>query len=233
MSIDDRIRAGLTANADFPAPPVERHLEVVVRRHRRRLPLMVSVVLGAVAVLVVATWLAQASREGHPQPAAPIPPAEGAGTTLPEPLNGPGDPGLLPAGTYRYSLSRKEIRDGIVTWAPPRFAVANAGAWTWTLGGGRWSYELDLHAKETPVGFAGNTCEGYYDVHGSEVDFTTVTEYQVGDCASKTWKATWRQVDDGLLMDVTTDGRDLDFLFGAKTWERVGRPPSTPGRPGA
>lgn len=49
-----------------------------------------------------------------------------------------------------------------------------------------------------------------------------MTVYASGDCASRTWKATWRETGDGLAMDVTTDGPELDFLFGAKPWERIG-----------
>ena len=47
------------------------------------------------------------------------------------------------------------------------FAVANAGVWTWTLADGRWRYEVQPTVQEAPEGFAGNTCEGYYDVHGT------------------------------------------------------------------
>ena len=48
-----------------------------------------------------------------------------------------------------------------------------------------------------------------------------MTEYASETALSDTWKADWRDVKDGLAMDVTTDGDDLDFLFGAKTWERI------------
>jgi TRAP-type transport system periplasmic protein len=138
---------------------------------------------------------------------------------LPEPLTGPGRLGQLPAGTYRYTLTEGEISSAIDLG--PDFAEANAGVWTWTLGKGKWSYLLRPSAQEVPEGFAGNTCEGYYDVHGSQVDFTTVTVYASGDCASKTWKATWRYTGNGLQMNVTTDAHDLDYLFGAKRWERI------------
>lgn len=100
------------------------------------------------------------------------------------------------------------------------FADANAGIWTWTLGGGEWSYEVKLDG-DLPPGYAGNYCEGYYDVHGDRVDFTTVTVYPSGDCASKTWLARWRQTDQGLQMDVIADWVGYDFLFGSKEWQRV------------
>ena len=139
---------------------------------------------------------------------------------LPTPRTGPGSPGDLPAGTYRYRLTHDEVVQG--AGLGDTFADANAGIWTWTLSDGKWRYELRLDAGEAPPGFPeGNYCEGYYDVHGSRVDFTTVTVFAQGECAGKTWLADWQQTDKGLQMDVTTGGADLDFLFGAKEWERV------------
>ena len=136
---------------------------------------------------------------------------------LPAVLSAPGRAGQLPAGTYRYSLSPEELGDsGIFSTSGIQ---ANAGVWTWTMGEGRWSYELKPSSGETPPGYSGNTCEGYYDVHGDKVDFTTITVYAEGECASRTWKATWGRTEQGLSMDVTTDGEDLDFLFGAAEWQ--------------
>jgi TRAP-type C4-dicarboxylate transport system substrate-binding protein len=141
-------------------------------------------------------------------------------SVLPAVLDGPGRTGALPQGTYRYELGHGEILDG--GDFSEELATANAGVWTWTLRDGRWDYEIKLIAQELPAGYAGTTCEGYYDAVGDEVRFTTVTVYATGDCASETWKATWRETADGLAMDVTTDGDDLDFLFGSKPWERIG-----------
>jgi TRAP-type C4-dicarboxylate transport system substrate-binding protein len=141
---------------------------------------------------------------------------------LPAPIDGPGRPGRLPAGTYRYSLTEDEIRHGS-GMDDEGYAAANSGVWTWTLGDGRWSYVLKQTSQEVPEDtYGGTTCAGYYDVHGNRVDFTTVTVPVSGDCASTTWKADWRETGSGLAMDVTTDSDDLDFLFGAKTWERIG-----------
>jgi hypothetical protein len=138
---------------------------------------------------------------------------------LPTARTGPGSPGDLPAGTYRYRLTHDEVVQGL--GLGDVFADANAGVWTWTLRDGKWSYVVRLDG-ELPPGYAGNFCEGYYDVHGSRVDFTTVTVYASGDCASETWLADWQQTDRGLRMDVITDGADLDFLFGSKEWQRIG-----------
>ena len=79
----------------------------------------------------------------------------------------------------------------------------------------------DRALQKIPESYEGTTCEGYYDVHGDRVDFTTVTTYTFGECAPLTWYASWRETDDGLAMDVVTDGDELNFLFGAKPWERI------------
>ena len=76
--------------------------------------------------------------------------------------------------------------------ADQEFVAANAGVWTWTLGDGRWSYVLKPTSQTTDVSDGGITCDGYYDVHGNQVDFTTVTVPVAEDCASTTWKADWR-----------------------------------------
>jgi TRAP-type C4-dicarboxylate transport system substrate-binding protein len=140
---------------------------------------------------------------------------------LPEPLDGPGRPGSLPAGSYRYVLTEDEINAAIPPDGQYDIAGANAGVWTWTLENGHWLQEVQLAAQEMPEGFSEGPCEGYYDVHGDQVDFTTVTEVVHGQCAPPTWKAIWQETEDGLAMDVTSDGEDVDFLFGAKTWERI------------
>lgn len=139
----------------------------------------------------------------------------------PDPLERPGRPGDLPAGTYRYVLTEDEINAAVPPDDAWDFAGGNAGVWTWVLGDGRWRLEVQLATQELPEGFDNEPCEGYYDVHGHQVDFTTVTEYVHGDCLSTTWKAMWRETDGGLAMESTTNGTDIDFLVSAKTWERI------------
>ena len=48
-----------------------------------------------------------------------------------------------------------------------------------------------------------------------------MTEGVHGECAPATWKAIWRETQDGLSIHVITDDDD-DFFFGAKTWEPIG-----------
>lgn len=179
-----------------------------------RIVILVALSAGCSAAPDVATQPAGSGDPLAPTRRLETPPVR----DLPTPRTGPGSPGDLPAGSYRYQLTHDEIVQGL--GLGDTFAEANAGIWTWTLADGKWSYEVKLDG-ELPPGFAGNYCEGYYDVHGGRVDFTTVTVYPSGDCASKTWLADWQQTDQGLQMDVVTDGADLDFLFGAKQWERI------------
>lgn len=134
-----------------------------------------------------------------------------------EALTGPGRPGGLPPGTYRYSVSMDELQGNGLS---PLDSQANAGVWTWRLGDGRWSWTLQP-SEENPPGYAGNYCAGYYDVDGRRVDFTRVTEYYPdGECAPRTWPASWSRANDGLVMHHIIDD-DLDYIFGGKRWERI------------
>ena len=101
------------------------------------------------------------------------------------------------------------------------FAAANAGVWTWTLGDGRWSYELKPTAQTCRRATTRHHLRGVLRRPREPGRLHHRDGPSPGECASKTWKADWRETENGLLMDVTTDGDDLDFLFGAETWERI------------
>jgi hypothetical protein len=74
MSIDDRMRAGLAANAELLPPPVEEHLDAVRRRHRHRTRGRVLLAVAASVVLAVAAPLTVRSIVGTgPEPAEPAP----------------------------------------------------------------------------------------------------------------------------------------------------------------
>jgi hypothetical protein len=79
MSIDDRMRAGLAANAELLPPPVEEHLDAVRRRHRRRTRGRVALVAAAAVVLAVLAplgvrWIV----DPGPEPAKPTPSLAGS-----------------------------------------------------------------------------------------------------------------------------------------------------------
>ena len=52
---------------------------------------------------------------------------------------GPGAPGELPPGVYRYSVSTAELR---ALGETEHDATMNAGVLTWTLRGGSWSSQI-------------------------------------------------------------------------------------------
>jgi len=146
-----------------------------------------------------------AYRPGRP---APTPTAE------PPTLTVPGDPGTLPQGVYRYSnteefLTGKGLSD--------HDAFINAGVWTWTLAKGEW------HQQQQPIDPSVDKllCEGYYDVHGTTVDFTRTTEYVDGSCAPDTWSATWSATTDTLTWtDVSiTDG--FQYEWAPRPWKKI------------
>jgi TRAP-type C4-dicarboxylate transport system substrate-binding protein len=147
------------------------------------------------------------------QPGEESPPAP-----RPVTLTGPGRAGGLPPGTYRYTLTYDELRAHGVN---DRNARANAAVFTWTLRSGHWHSDAKLLRTDIPSGYGGNTCNGWYDVQGRTVSFTTVTRYASGECAPATWAARWSAVKDGLTVTLLTD-RDLAYMYGGKTWRRIG-----------
>jgi TRAP-type C4-dicarboxylate transport system substrate-binding protein len=133
-------------------------------------------------------------------------------------LTGPGRPGDLASGTYRYTVTYDELLAHGVNDADAR---ANAAVFTWTLRLGHWHYNAKALRTDVPAGYGGNTCDGWYDVQGGIVSFTTVTRYASGECAPATWAARWSAAKDGLNVTLLTDP-DLGYIFGGKTWRRIG-----------
>ncbi|HSF27264.1 MAG TPA: hypothetical protein VLC50_07080 [Actinomycetes bacterium] len=128
-------------------------------------------------------------------------------------LSGPGRPGRLPEGVYRYRISADELRAKGLSEADVRL---NAGVFTWTLRGGSWSL------KQEPV-FAsatGTSCGGFYDVSGGSASFTTTTVLEVGSCSPPTWTAQWK-VEDGELTWSEVSEADLVPVFAPRPWKRI------------
>jgi TRAP-type C4-dicarboxylate transport system substrate-binding protein len=133
-------------------------------------------------------------------------------------LPGPGRPGNLPQGSYRYALSVDEL---LAHGSSQHDAENNAGVLTWTLQAGRWHYVAKPAISGLNRPGAYTTCEGWYDVQGETAWFTTTTKDSGGDCAPPTWSARW-----------TAQGRTLswtavsvaDFAYGwaGKPWQRIG-----------
>jgi hypothetical protein len=98
MSIDDRLRAGLIANADVTGVAVERNLETVWHRNRRRVQLRVAVAVAAAALLGVVPWAVVAALDER-----------GAGPASPE------TPQVV--GSYRVQVrAQGETRTMTGTW---------------------------------------------------------------------------------------------------------------------
>jgi TRAP-type C4-dicarboxylate transport system substrate-binding protein len=126
---------------------------------------------------------------------------------------GPGRPGDLPQGTYRYRNSVAELQDLGMTEHDARM---NAGVFTWNLRDGAWNY------RQEPVDSSvqNTTCEGWYDVRGDTAVFTASTTLAFGACAPPTWAARWKSGDGKLTWSGV--GGDFGPVFEGKPWQRVG-----------
>jgi TRAP-type C4-dicarboxylate transport system substrate-binding protein len=134
---------------------------------------------------------------------------------LDEPLTAPGDPGDLPAGSYRVELTPDYLR---AIGLSEDDVYINAGVYTWTFEGGRWS-RVDQPLNEN-VG--NNSCEGFYDVDGSRFAASAATKPGRGECAPTLWSATWTLNGDTLTWtDVDPPGYALYFT-GESGWQRIG-----------
>ena len=114
---------------------------------------------------------------------------EALAATPPEQLRGPGRAAKLPEGVYRYELTEDQLR---AAGLPGNDVYENAGVFTWTIKGGRWSYVQLPANTDVP----NTTCEGYYDVTGSGVVMSVSTVTKVGDCAPPLWTAKWSGTSD-------------------------------------
>ncbi len=128
-------------------------------------------------------------------------------------LTGPGRTGDLPQGVYRYTLSMADL---LAHGLNDHDATINAGVWTWTIRGGRWTIRqspIDSSVKNT-------LCEGWYDVQRNAATFTTTTKIQSGDCAPSTWAARW-SAHEGNLTWSAVSVSDFSPIFASKVWQRI------------
>jgi hypothetical protein len=122
-------------------------------------------------------------------------------SSAPDALTGPGDSGDLPQGRYRTTVSAQLLRDAGASAEDIR---NNTGVFTWTLDGGRWFFSQVPDDPSVTM----TDCEGYYDVDGRQVTFTTVTQVARGTCAPPTWVAVFQPSGDGVVWtDAAIDGR--------------------------
>jgi TRAP-type C4-dicarboxylate transport system substrate-binding protein len=134
-------------------------------------------------------------------------------------LDGPGRPGALPQGVYRYVWTHDEL---IGIGLSEHDAQINAAVVTWTVNRGQWSSAAklaDSRLKGRPGAYT--SCQGWYDVDGDSVAFTTTTHYSDGDCAPATWTARW-SVRGRILTWSAVNIPDFVDIFTAKPWVRIG-----------
>jgi TRAP-type C4-dicarboxylate transport system substrate-binding protein len=130
-------------------------------------------------------------------------------------LTAAGSSGQLPQGVYRYSNT---VADLTAHGVDDHDALINAGVFTWTLSGGRW------HLQQVPVdsSVTMTTCDGYYDVHGSTVAFTTTTVYSGGDCSPRTWTARWQSTGGGLAWSAISVEDPFTAIWAPRAWRKIG-----------
>lgn len=160
-------------------------------------------------------------RSAGPQPAPTVPAGCAYGSAYapatPAPateLTGPGKPGALPQGVYRYTISMQRLR---AAGAGDRDARNNAGVYTWTLRAGHWSNQLSPEDPSLPAA----TCEGWYDVGGATAAFTTTTKLDQGDCAPPTWIMRW-SVKGSVLTWSNASVADYGLNVALVPWTKIG-----------
>ena len=131
-------------------------------------------------------------------------------------LAGPGDPGTLPQGVYRLTLTRQHLLDQGVS--EPE-ADLNAGVFTYTLRAGTWQYRQQPAVPGRATSTT-TTCEGWYAVGDNTASFTTTTTYDNGTCAPLTWSARWTANGSMLTWDEVSVP-DFGPIWSAGPWQRI------------
>jgi TRAP-type C4-dicarboxylate transport system substrate-binding protein len=130
------------------------------------------------------------------------------------PLTAPGDPGDLPPGSYRVEFTPQDLRS---VGLSENDVYINAGVYTWTFEGGRWS-RVDQPLNENVI----NTfCEGFYDVDGDRFTASVVTKPASGECAPPLWSATWTLAGDTLTWTEVDPPGYAPYFTGESGWQRV------------
>jgi len=133
-------------------------------------------------------------------------------------LSGPGDPGALPQGVYRFTVTRQHILD---LGQSAEEADNNAGVITYTLRAGTWKYEQQPTVSSDRMTNLMTTCEGWYSVSGDTASFTTSTTYTTGNCSPPSWRAHWKAEGDRLVWS-RLSVPDFALVFSDTPWERIG-----------
>ena len=132
------------------------------------------------------------------------------------PLTAPGPTGTFPIGTYRFTLTVKDIT---AAGQPRDLAVNNAGVWTWKMGRGVWGLTVKLSEPDVDPWYP---CKGYYAVQDDVVTFSRTASPQAhGECVPPTWAARWSRSGTRISWSAI-DLEDFGVVFGQKPWEKIG-----------
>jgi TRAP-type C4-dicarboxylate transport system substrate-binding protein len=136
-----------------------------------------------------------------------------ARTPIEEPLAGPGRMGGLPPGTYRADISAAWLR---ARGGDEEFVRNNAGVYTTTVRGGHWStHQMPELDSEQAL-----DCQGWLDVRGDVVHFTTTTTLVAQDCSPPTWTAHFALRGKDVVWSDVNAPADPDYGM-YPTWTRV------------
>lgn len=214
MSVDERLRAGLDANASGIVPGGEARLSAVRARHRRRLVAMgvagVSAA-AATAVLVLDTLTGGTDRAVPPEPAPPAETATTSPTTPPASVAG-----LIPNSTWRKVVTTEQARDEEVSSVRIRRDIGDDGRlplelrlmdgnWTQTgdYGGAAWvigdsgTVAYDERGRLVAASDQCATCSVLsitWRIDGSRLVITELSP-RGGSMVRAVWLGTWRRAD--------------------------------------
>jgi TRAP-type C4-dicarboxylate transport system substrate-binding protein len=137
--------------------------------------------------------------------------------TPPRPVTrtAPGPTGAFPVGTYRYTLTMKDL---LAEGVPEQDAVNNAGVWTWTMGRGVWDL---VWRPSQPGADPAYPCKGNYTAHDDVVSFTRTLNQPHGQCVPPTWTARWSRSGARISWSAI-DVAGFAIFFGHKPWEKIG-----------
>lgn len=159
-----------------------------------------------------------------PDPAPTVPdtciyhPGDETGRPEPVPvLTAAGRTGTLPEGRYRFAFSVDDLVAGGLSQSD---AENNAGVGDWTIRAGQWRWVSKPALVNVPHYPSNPLCEGWYDVRGHTVRFTTTTRYTDGDCAPPTWSARWT-IKGGTLTWTAVNPPGFGTFWALKPWQRV------------
>jgi hypothetical protein len=138
-------------------------------------------------------------------------------SSQPVKLVGPGHDANFPTGVFRYDAT---FHDLVALGMSHYDGRLNAGTYTYTLRGGRWHYDMKPdYAEGTQT-----SCDGFYDVTGSSITFSTTTVLaNGGTCSPPVWASHWSFAGQTLSWSGTVaDDPVFDRMWDRTRWTKIG-----------